>query len=132
MALTTIPSAGGISGLFFAMGMFMLIIWIALYVYLAIALMAIAKKTKTPNRWLAWIPIANFYLLTQMADVSELWTLMLLAMIIPIFGALAVLVCGIWMFWRVAEKINMPGWTSLLLVIPLLNLIVLGIYAWYK
>ena len=108
----------------------MLLLGLVVYIYSAIALMGIAKKTGTPNRWLAFIPIANVYLVTQMAGVSALWTLIIFAAIIPFFGGFAVMAAMIWMFWQVAEKINFPGWTSLLLLVPLVNLVMLGIWAW--
>ena len=94
--------------------------------------MAIAKRTKTKNPWMAWVPIVNFYLITQIAKLSGLWTLILLAGFIPSIGSLCITAVFVWMFWRTAERIKMPGWTSLLLIVPILNLIILGIYAWKK
>lgn len=44
------------------------LILIVLYVYTAWALMDIAKKTKTPYPWLAWIPVANLFLMLMIAD----------------------------------------------------------------
>ncbi|MDP3992060.1 MAG: hypothetical protein U1B79_00625 [Candidatus Pacearchaeota archaeon] len=102
-----------------------------LYAYVALALMAIARKTKTKNAWLAWIPIANFYLLTQMARKSGHWTWILLLGFLP-FGGTFITAVGIWFFWRVAERIKFPGWVSLFLLIPFVNLIVLGVLAWSK
>ena len=64
---------GGLATLI-ALGIaFMLLVFaiaIILYVIKALALMRIAKRTKTKNSWLAWIPIADFYLLTQTARQS--------------------------------------------------------------
>lgn len=111
---------------------FILIFVLAMYVFGALALMAIANKTKTDNAWLAWIPIANFYLITQMAGQSGWWTLALLGIFIPFFGSLAVIGISIWFFWIIAERINMPGWTSILLLIPIVNFAIIGIYAWSK
>jgi len=119
-------------GALMAFGLIFLAIFLAIYIYAAIALMCIAKKTKTSNRWLAFIPIANFYLVTQMAKQSGWWTLILLAGFIPMIGSLVVGVVGIWMFWMIAEKIKFPGWTSILLIIPVVNLIMLGVWAWAK
>ena len=110
---------------------FMLLMLIALYIYVSLALMTIAKKTKTKNRWFAWIPILNFYLITQIAKQSGWWTLILLAWIIP-FGGIAIVAVGIWMFWLIAERRKFPGWFSLLLLIPIVNLVMLGILAWKK
>ena len=44
----------GLYALFAGMGVFAMLIAIAIYVYFALALMAIAKKTNTPNGWLAF------------------------------------------------------------------------------
>lgn len=110
---------------------FMIIFLIAVYIYTSIALMTIAKKTKTKHAWMAWIPLLNFYLLTQMAKQNGLWTLILLACWIP-FGMIAIAAVAIWMFWIIAEKRKLPGWFSLLLLIPIVNLIILGIMAWKK
>lgn len=110
---------------------FLIILMIAVYVYISIALMSIAKKTKTKNAWMAWVPILNFYLLTQIAKQSGWWTLILLAWAIP-FGGIAILAVGIWMFWLIAERRNLPGWISLLMIIPIVNLVILGIIAWKK
>jgi len=104
---------------------------LAVYIYTAIALMTIAKKTKTRNPWLAWIPIANFYLLTQIAKQNGWWTLILLATLVP-FGNLAVAGISVWLFWIIAEKRKFPGWISLLMLVPILNLVILGIIAWAK
>ena len=44
-----------------------LIIFIGLYVVAALALQAMAKKLDIENSWLAWIPIANAYLMGKVA-----------------------------------------------------------------
>ena len=122
-------------GMLAAMGAMMvvfLIIGLALYVYSALALMFIAKKTKTKNGWLAFIPIANFYLMTQMAGKPAWWTLAILLSFIPFVGGLAVTAVSIYLFWLIAEKIHKPGWWSLLLLIPVVNLVIMGIMAWGK
>ncbi|OYT32469.1 hypothetical protein DRJ22_01040 [Candidatus Woesearchaeota archaeon] len=108
-----------------------LIVAAILHIYLALALTTIAKKTKTPNAWLAWIPVANLYLMTQIADVPW-WTLLiaLIGGLIPFIGILIFAAIGIWWWWKIAEARNKPGWLSLLLLIPLVNLIVIGIIAW--
>jgi len=129
MALTDMFAGGTLAGLLVGLGLFALILVLGIYIFASLALMAIAKKTRTPNAWMAWIPIANFYLITQMAGVSGIWTLVLLAMFVPL-GNLLILGATIWMFWRIAEEIDMPGWTSLLLILPIINLVILGIYAW--
>lgn len=129
-------AGGGVAAVLLGMGIAMmiafLVVVLATYIYSAVAIMQIAKKTKTKNGWLAFIPIANFYLLTQMAGMNPWWTLILLASFIPGIGGLVVGGVAIWFFWIVAEKIKYPGWTSLLLLIPIVNLVILGLWAWRK
>ena len=43
--------------------LFIMAFALAGYVYVALALQTIATKTATPNGWLAWIPIANAFLM---------------------------------------------------------------------
>lgn len=125
-------TAGALAGLAVGLGIFMVLIFIAIYVYYAIALMTIAKKTKTELPWLAWIPIANVYLMTQIAGLNGLWTLAIFLPIIPIIGSIAFLAISIWWWWRIAEKRGFPGWISILFIIPLVNLVIIGVIAWGK
>jgi len=116
--------------LFGAFAMVFSIVILALYIYSALALMAIAKKTKTENRWLAFIPVGNVYLMTQMAGLSGWWTLGVLAVFVPFIGGLAVFAGMIYLWWLIAEAIKKPGWWSLLMIIPVVNLVMMGIMAW--
>lgn len=109
---------------------FMVLLFLALYVYISLAFMTIARKTKTKNAWFAWIPIANFYLFTQIARVSGLWTLVLLAYVVPILGGLAIMVTSVWLFWRICKRRKFPGEYGLLMIIPIVNFVILGIVAW--
>lgn len=114
----------------------MLLVWIlvgvALYAYIALALMAIAKKTKTPNGWLAFIPLVNIYLMIQMADLQWWWIFMLLLPLIPFFGQVALAGITVYVYWKIAERINKPGWWAFLMLLPIVNLVVLGMMAWGK
>ena len=93
-----------------------------IYLWLAFCLQTIAKKTNTPNEWLAWIPIANIYLLCKIVGRSGWWTI---AFFIPLLN---VIIAIIW-WWSVAEKRNKPGWLGVLMIIPVVNLVVPGILA---
>ena len=100
------------------------------YIYSAIALMAIAKKTKSKSRWMAWVPILNVYLMTRMAGIPGWWTLIIFAPLIPVIGSIAVMVGMVYFWWLIAEKIHKPGWWGILMVIPIVNLVLMGIMAW--
>lgn len=109
-----------------------IIITIAVYIYFAFALMTIAQKTKTKNAWLAWIPIANVYLMIQIAKLNWWWIFALLLSFIPIVGSLALTGLMAWWWWRIAEIKKRPGWWGILMIIPIVNLIIIGILAWGK
>ncbi|MFC1962147.1 DUF5684 domain-containing protein [Chloroflexota bacterium] len=95
---------------------------IVVYIWLAICLQQIAKKTSTSDDWLAWIPIVNLYLLCKIVGRSGWW---IIAFLIPVLN---VIVLIIW-WWAMAEKRNKPGWLGVLMIIPVVNLIVPGILA---
>ena len=124
---------GGALAIFAAMGIIALFIGIALYIFFALALMTIAKKTKTENPWLAWIPIANIYLMVIVAKKEWWWTLVILFLpLIPVLGGIASLAASIYIWWLIAERLNKPGWWALLMLIPVVNLAVIGVLAWGK
>ena len=102
---------------------FMLVIGLAFYVYIALALMTIANKTGTPNGWLAWIPIANIILMLMIAKKPIWWILLFLIPLVNIVMAIIV-----WM--GVAEARGKPNWWGILMIVPIANLIVPGYLAW--
>jgi hypothetical protein len=96
--------------------------WLILYVYYAICLMVIANKTNTPNSWLAWIPIANVYLVCKIAGKPGWWVILFLIPFVNIVIAIIV-----WM--KIAEARNKPSWLGILMIIPFVNLIIPGYLA---
>jgi hypothetical protein len=129
--LTSLFGAGALA----LVGGFLLLIvvfFIAFYVYMALALQTIAKRTKTENGWLAWIPIANVYLMLKIGGLSPLWMLGLLAVFIPFVGSLALGGCAIYWWWMISEARGKPGWWGILMIIPIVNFIIPGILAWGK
>ena len=126
---------GGMAGMMAVMGaffVFFLLFILAYYIYTSLAVMTIAKKTKTPNAWFAWIPILNIYLVTQIAGVSGWVTAAFLLIFIPFFGGLIVTAIGVWLFWKIAARLKLPEWYAILMIIPIVNLVMLGIMAWGK
>lgn len=117
-------------GMLAAMGAAFMVGGLIFYVYLALTLMTIAQKTNTPNAWLAWIPVANIYLMTQIAGLNGWWTLIIFASIIPLVGGLVFIGVLTWWWWLIAEKRGRPGWWGLLTLIPVVNLVIMGMLAW--
>jgi len=140
MAVETIDASSlltvsSILALLAAMAVIAIIVAIALYVYTAFVWMTIAKKLKYKKSWLAWIPIANMFLIPILAKKDWTWGFIFL---VPIVNVVFVF---IWT-WNIFEQRKFPGWLSLiplLTVIPYVGglaaiayLAVLGIVAWSK
>jgi hypothetical protein len=99
-----------------------IIIGIGLYIYIALCLQTIARKTDTPNGWLAWIPIANLYLLCKLGGKPGWWLILLF---IPIVNIIIQFI--VWI--GIANQRNKPVWLGVVWFIPVLNLITTGILA---
>ncbi|MBI5393619.1 hypothetical protein HZA96_07170 [Candidatus Woesearchaeota archaeon] len=128
---TSILVNEGLMGMLAGALVAVLIIGVIFYVFFALALMAIAKKTKTENAWLAWIPIANIYLMTQVAKVSGWYTTGLLLVFVPIIGSIAIAALFCYLWWKIAEARNRPGWWGILIgLVPIVNLVMIGMLAW--
>jgi len=94
-----------------------------IYVYTALALMTIATKTNTPNAWLAWIPIANIFLMFNIAGKPAWWFILILIPLVNIVIAIIV-----WM--AIAEARHKPNWWGILMIVPVINIFVPGYLAW--
>jgi len=113
---------------------FVLLIFVALYIYMALVLSTIAKKLKKGDiAWLAWVPIAQIAILPILAKKEWYWVFIMLIPIVNIVFAI------IWT-WNIFEQRKYPGVLSLvplLSIIPLLGwlagiaqLIIWGLVAW--
>jgi hypothetical protein len=121
-AFASAPSGPQIAAMGVAF-LFVGIIFIAAYIYMALALQTIAQKTNTENPWLAWIPIANLILMINIARKPLWWVVLFF---IPLVNLVILII--IWM--GIAEARNKPSWWGILLIVPVANLIVPGYLAW--
>lgn len=103
--------------------MFFLGFILAAYVYMSLALQTIADKTHTDNSWLAWIPIANLFLMLSVAKKPMWWFILFL---IPLVGVAMLII--VWM--AIAEARGKPNWWGVLMIVPVANLVVPGYLAW--
>ena len=116
---------------FFRIGPIIFLVIIGFYIYVSFAIMAIAKKTKTENPWLAWIPIANVYLIIKIAKLEWWYLLVILGVsLIPIVGWLIQMGLIVWIWSIICARLKRSRWLSLLMVIPIVNFILLGVLAW--
>lgn len=105
--------------------LFFLIIFILFYIFSAICLQKIAKKTQTENAWFAWVPILNLLLMLNIAKKPTWW-------IILFFIPLANIVFTILVWMEISKKLGKPEWLGFLIIIPLANLIVPAYLAFSK
>lgn len=101
---------------------FLVIFGLIYYLVFAISLMKIAQRTKTPYAWLAFIPIANMFLIANIA--KQPWWLALIAIIvslIPFVGIVSVAIM-VFFFWKICERLKKPGALSLLMILPIVQL----------
>jgi len=103
--------------------------FVAVHIYSAIVLIVIANKTKTSNSWLAWIPIANVYLMTQIGKLPAWYTLAILLPVVPYIGKWILVAALAHFWWKIAEVRNMSGWYGVLIIIPGVNMVVMWIIA---
>ena len=116
MVETEILSLLGL-GAWAAMGFFLIfLIAVAVYVYTAFVWMTIAKKLKYDKPWLAWIPVANFFLFPILAKKKWTWGFIVLVPIVNIVFMI------IWT-WNIYEQRKYPGWLSLAPIISIIPVI---------
>jgi hypothetical protein len=137
----------GIIALVMGMIGFLFIIFAAVYVYMSLAFMAIAKKAKLDSPGLAWIPGVGPLIIAFQTAKMHWWPwlllISLLLMWIPFIGILiyfiAIITFAVYAIiwqWKMFEAVDKPGWWILLALIPfvggLVYLIMVGIAAWSK
>jgi len=103
--------------------MVVLVIGLAAYVYIALAVQTIANKTHTENAWMAWIPIIHYLLMVNIAKKPIWWFILCL---IPLVNIVILII--VWM--GMAEARGKPSWWGILLIVPLVGIIVPGYLAW--
>lgn len=124
LAQTDDEMAGAaLAGLGVVMVLVFLVIFAAFYVYFALALSTIAKKTNTPNPWWGWVPILQILLMLNVAK-KPLWWLVLC--FVPFVNIVILII--VWM--GVAEARGKPNWWGILMIVPVVGIIVPGYLAW--
>ena len=96
-------------------------LYLCIYLYFAYTMMVIANKTKTPNSWMAWVPILNLFLMVKVAGKSYWWILLLL---IPIVNA----VVAVYLWMEISRRRGFSSYLGLLLLIPILGTLFLPAY----
>ena len=108
-----------LAGVFFLIAV---VIVLVTYVYISFCLQTIAKKTNAENPWLAWIPIANFILMLNIARKPTWWILL---MMVPLVNV----VIGVIVWMEIAKARSKPEWWGILMVVHVANLVAPGYLA---
>lgn len=133
--VSTMPvDVSGIIAMISAIVIPLAIISLICYIYMSWATMTIANKLKVPNGWLAFIPIANLYLWTQIADVPWWTFLLVFAAGIPFIGWYflipAIPAIMAWWYIRAAKRRGFDEMMGIWMFVPLVNFVIIGILAW--
>jgi hypothetical protein len=107
---------------------FIAIIWLVIlgfYLYSAICMLYMARKTKTKNGWFAFVPILNNVLMIQIAQKPVWWIIL---MFVPFVN----IVISVMVMYYMVKRLGYPGWWVVLMLIPIVNLVVWGILAFSK
>jgi hypothetical protein len=118
------PSEGMMLALL-GVGIAWLVFVLVVYIYFSVCLMKIAKKSDTPNSWMAWIPIVNIILMLQIAR-KPLWWLILF--LIPLVNIIMTIV--VWM--AICDVLKKPNWLGILMIVPVANFIIPGYLAFSR
>ena len=102
-----------------------LIVGLVGYLYTAFCMYKIAQKTNTPDGWMAFIPILNIFNFIFVSG-KPWWYFILL--LIPLVNIVAAIILCI----NVGKRCGKSGFEGFLLVIPVVNLFVLGHLAFSK
>lgn len=111
-----LQQAGDWSSLLLSFVFFLFVLFF-FYIFFAVTLMVIAKRTRTPGAGMAWIPIANLFLMCRIARRPGWWALMCF---VPILNLL--FFAMLWM--GIAEACGKSIFTGLFAIVPLVGLIV--------
>ncbi len=114
-----------ILGLMAMMSGFTLIFLIVFYIYASVCLYLIAKKTGVSNPWLAWIPLANLWVMVTAAGKEWWWILL---MFVPLVGVAVV----VYLWMCITENVGKDKWLGLLIMVPIVNMVWMGILAFSK
>ena len=110
----------------------LVVILFLLFVYTAICLYLIAKKTNHGPLWFAWVPIVSLFLTCKIAEVSYFWMLLSLTSVLPYVGPFGALAFSSFVWYRIAVVLKQPAWVRVFAVIPGVNFIAIGYLAFSK
>jgi len=121
-------------GLISTVGFFLIFPIAIIYAGCCIPLYLLAKKSGTPNVWMAWVPVVHWYLMCKIGRKPDWWSVLLLApAVIAIIGhipgwllflaCIASIIIFVLIWMGIAQACNKPAWLGILMILPLANFI---------
>ncbi|MBD3363313.1 hypothetical protein GF362_06370 [Candidatus Dojkabacteria bacterium] len=109
------------------------LIGLGMYVYFALVIAKLAEKTgHKDKKILAWIPLANVYLMTVIADKPMWWVFLLIVGSAIPFINLVAFVFWILLWMELAKAAKHPKWFGILILVPLIGFFVPGYLAFVE
>jgi hypothetical protein len=96
---------------------------VAIYVWFALCLYIIAKKIGTSNPWLAWIPIANIYLMCKVAGKPGWW---IVFFCLTIILAIPMSIASVMVMFLAMGGGEIPAWFTPLTIATIVS----GLISW--
>ncbi len=95
------------------------------YLYFSLCLYQIARKLGISGAWMAWVPI--FQILTLLASASKpgWWIILFFVPVVNLFIQIYIWMC-------VSENLGRNMWLGLLMLVPVVNIVYLGMLAFSK
>lgn len=116
---------GALIAMVAALGMILVFIGIAFYIYYSLCLFLIAKKLDVPAPWTAWIPLVQLWTFVVSAGKPGWWVLLFLVPLVNFF-------VGIYLWICVTENLGKNKWLGLLILVPLVGILYPGWLAFSK
>jgi hypothetical protein len=130
---------GALMAVWLGFMVFFIVFAVIAYIYMGLTVMKTAQRIKVGPAWLAWVPIANVYLMLKMGKQPWWPMLLLIGMVIPFVNFIAMIVFMVFMIiaqWKICEARQRPGWWAIIMLVPLVgsvwSFIMWGILAWGK
>ena len=106
-------------------GILPLIVALGIYFFFSYCLVTLGRKLGDARSWWGWVPVLQVLMMLRVAGLSYWW---FLALLIPLVN----IGVAIYVWVRIAQKRLKPGWIGALMIIPGLDLFVLGYLAFSK
>ncbi len=121
---------GVAAGLFAAMAAYSIFVGVfglAAYIFTALALQKIGKEMNYENAWFAWVPILQTIMMFQLGGQNP-WLLLLI--LIPVIGQLAVLIFMFIALMNITQKRGYDKVLAVLIFVPLAMYVLFYLLAW--